>query len=118
MVWLPMFAIFNVRTDVDVCDCTRGLYGHRKSLQWKLTPGENPSSHRGHEPASVLRLVFQSDAVSTELSPFNQVLRGCSSENLIAETDCFVFNFLFDAPVHLLTKKFGANESGSKVLYL
>ena len=24
MVWLPVFGIFNVRTDVDVCDCTRG----------------------------------------------------------------------------------------------
>ena len=28
---------FNVCTDVDACDCTRGLYGHRKSLHWKLT---------------------------------------------------------------------------------
>ena len=24
--------IFNVRTDVDACDCTRGLYGHRKRV--------------------------------------------------------------------------------------
>ena len=24
MVWLPVFGIFNVRTDVDACDCTRG----------------------------------------------------------------------------------------------
>ena len=32
MVWLPAFGIFNVRTDVDACDCTRGLYRHQKSL--------------------------------------------------------------------------------------
>ena len=27
MVWLPVLGIFNVRTDVDACDCTRVLYG-------------------------------------------------------------------------------------------
>ena len=32
MVWLPMFEIFNMRTGVDAWDCTRGLYGNRKSL--------------------------------------------------------------------------------------
>ena len=32
MVWLPVFGIFNVRTDVDACDCIRGLYGHRKRV--------------------------------------------------------------------------------------
>ena len=31
---------FSVRTDVNACDCTRGMYGHRKSLHWKLTLGE------------------------------------------------------------------------------
>ena len=30
MVWLLAFGIVNVHTDVDACDCTRGLYGHRK----------------------------------------------------------------------------------------
>ena len=30
---LPVvFGIVNVRRHVDACDCTRGLYGHRKSL--------------------------------------------------------------------------------------
>ena len=31
MVWLPVCGIFNVHTDVDTCDCTRGavLYAHR-----------------------------------------------------------------------------------------
>ena len=29
MVWLPVFGIFNVRADVDACDCTWGLYRHQ-----------------------------------------------------------------------------------------
>ena len=33
MVWLPVFMIFNVHTDVDASDCTRGLYGQRKALK-------------------------------------------------------------------------------------
>ena len=32
MVWLPVFGIFNVRADVDACDCTRGLCGHRQTV--------------------------------------------------------------------------------------
>ena len=43
MVWLPLFGIFNVRTDVEACDCTRGLYGHREeSLHWKVTGRKIP----------------------------------------------------------------------------
>ena len=46
IVWLPLvpvFGIFNVHTDVDACDCTRGLYGHRKkvctgSWPWEKKP--------------------------------------------------------------------------------
>ena len=61
--------IFNLRTDVAACDCTRGLYRHRKrvftgSWLWE----KNSLPHRGLEPASVLRLAFQSDALPTELS--------------------------------------------------
>ena len=67
MVWLPVFGIFNVHTDVDACDCTRELYGHRKrvctgSYLWE----KNPLPHRGLEPASVLRLAFQSDRLPSE----------------------------------------------------
>ena len=40
VIWLPVFGTFNVRTDGDPCDCTRGLHGHRKSLRRKLTLGE------------------------------------------------------------------------------
>ena len=32
MVWLPVFGIVNVRTGVDACHCTQGLYGHRKGV--------------------------------------------------------------------------------------
>ena len=31
-VWLPMLGIFNVHTDVNVIDCTQGLYRHRKKV--------------------------------------------------------------------------------------
>ena len=59
MVWLPVFGIFNVHTDVDACDCTRELYGHRKrvctgSYLWE----KNPLPHRGLEPASVSCWLF------------------------------------------------------------
>ena len=39
-IWLPLFWIYNVRRDVNASDCTGRLYGHRKSLHWKLTVGE------------------------------------------------------------------------------
>ena len=32
MVWLPVLGFFNVRTDVNACHCTLGLYGHRKRV--------------------------------------------------------------------------------------
>ena len=60
--------IFNVRTDVGTCICTRGLYGHRKrvctgSALWE----KNPLLHLGLDPTSVLHLAFQLDALPTEL---------------------------------------------------
>ena len=69
MVWLPAFGIFNMDTDADACDCTRGLYGHRKSVcagswLWEKTP----LPHWGLKLVSVLRLAFLSDALPTELS--------------------------------------------------
>ena len=56
----------------------------------------------------------------------SQVLRGNASDNLIAETGCFVFNSLFyREPVQLLKKRFSVfcstrlkDELGSRVLYL
>ena len=70
MVWPPVFGIFNVRIDVDACDCTRGRYGHRQRVftgSWLW--GQIPLPHRGLEPASVLRLAFRSDALPTEVFP-------------------------------------------------
>ena len=70
MLWLQAFRMFNVRTDVYACDCTRGLYRHRRRVyigNWLWE--KNPLPHRGLEPASALRLAFQSDAVLTELFP-------------------------------------------------
>ena len=69
MVRLSVFEIFNVRTDVDACDCTRGLHGHCKRIctgSWLWE--KNPLPQRGLEPASVLSLTFLSDAPPTELS--------------------------------------------------
>ena len=70
MVRLPVFGIFNVRTAIDACDCTRGLYGHRKrvctgSWLWE----KNPLLHMGLEPASIQLLcsAFQSDAPPTDV---------------------------------------------------
>ena len=68
MVCLPVLGIFNVYTGVDACDCTWGLYGHSKSLHWKLTGGKNPLLQQGPESTSVLHLGFQLDTLPTELS--------------------------------------------------
>ena len=68
VVWLPVFRIFNVCTDVDACDCTWGLHGHRKRVcteSWVCE--KNPLLHQGIEPSLVLHLAFLSDAVPTEL---------------------------------------------------
>ena len=62
MVWLPVFGIVNVRTGVDACHCTQGLYGHRKGVctgsglekKWK----KKKIPHRGLEPATVCTAVW------------------------------------------------------------
>ena len=56
MLWLPVLGIFNVRTDVDACDCTRVLYGPVRvcTKSWGGGGGGGGSLlHRGLEPASV-----------------------------------------------------------------
>ena len=40
MVWLPVFEIFKVRTDVDACDCIQGLYRHDKIVRTESLLGE------------------------------------------------------------------------------
>ena len=64
MVWLPVSVIFNVRTDVDECNCTCGLCEHRKRVCTECWLwGIDPLPHPGIEPVSVLRLA----SMSTEL---------------------------------------------------
>ena len=52
MVWLPVSGIWNVRTDVDACDCTRGQYGQvtervcTGSWLWE----KDPLTHRDSNP--------------------------------------------------------------------
>ena len=80
MVWLPMFGVFNARTDADACHCTRGLYEHRKTVctgcwLWE----KNPLPHRGLEPASVLRVAFQSDAPIEHFLPYMTIWLSCCS---------------------------------------
>ena len=46
VVWLPVFGIVNVHTDVDACYCALGLYVHRKKVctgNW--CRGKNPLPH-------------------------------------------------------------------------
>ena len=67
MVWLPVFGIFNVRTDADVCNCMCA-YGHGNRVgtgNWLWE--KNSLLHWGLEPISVLLLAFRSDALPTEL---------------------------------------------------
>ena len=52
MVWLPVFEIFNVRTDVDACDCTRGLCRpHERVCTGSWLWEKSPLPHLGLEPA-------------------------------------------------------------------
>ena len=88
-VWLSILGVFNVRTDVDACDCTRGICGHRKrvcteSWLWE----KNPLPHRGIEPASA---ACRSDAIPTELHP-----RPCPiSVLLVLSTICLCMKVSF-----------------------
>ena len=54
-VRLPVFRIFDVPTDADACDCTLGLYGHRKRVStWVKT--QQPQEQR--YPFLSVRAVF------------------------------------------------------------
>ena len=62
---LPVFEIFNVRTDDNAGGCAWGMYGHRKRVCTECWLREkNPFSHLGIEPASP---VCRSDALPTDL---------------------------------------------------
>ena len=87
MVWLPELGIFNVRTDVDACDCTQGC---SNAVRESICTGsrlweKNPLPHRGLEAAPVLRLAFQWDDRPAELIPapgwVSMLLYGCDSDD-------------------------------------
>ena len=69
MVWLPVipvFGIFNMRTDVDACDCTKRLYRHHKRActgrwVWAKNP-QIPWRTGDLKPVLVVHQAFQLDA--------------------------------------------------------
>ena len=57
-------ALTHAHNYADACNCTRGLYGHRKRVCTENWLGENsPLQHRRLQPAAVLPLAFQSNAL-------------------------------------------------------
>ena len=61
------YGIFNVRTDVNACECTQGVYWHPKRVSTESWLWEkNPLPHQGIKPALA---ACQSDALPTELHP-------------------------------------------------
>ena len=68
-------------TDVDACDCTRGLHEDRKSLHRKLTLGKKIPGRTGDSnPRQYGALAFQSDARPTELPPPHLLINRFQSE--------------------------------------
>ena len=74
-----------------------GVYRHRKRVctgSW-LWEKKNPSPHRGLEPASILRLAFQWDALPTDLSlPIAQSC-WCTQQFCIASLFCSLNRYLY-----------------------
>ena len=60
------YRIFNVRTDVNACDCTQRRMDTVKESALKVDSEKNPLLHQGIEPVSA---VCKSDALPTELHP-------------------------------------------------
>ena len=67
MVWLPVFGMFNVRSYADACSCTRGLYGHRKSICTEADFERNIPCHTSDSKHT--HVAFQSDSLPTGLFP-------------------------------------------------
>ena len=62
------YRIFNVRTDVNTCECTRKCGNTVRESALKL--GEKPLPHQGIEPESA---ACRSDSLPTELHPHNGI---------------------------------------------
>ena len=58
------YGVFNVHTDVNACDCTRGCTKPVGESALKVDWKKNPLPHQGIEPVSA---VCRSDALATEL---------------------------------------------------
>ena len=52
MVWLPVFGSFNEHTDINSCDFTQGLHGHRQRVCTKADSGRKIPCHTG-TPTSI-----------------------------------------------------------------
>ena len=74
----------NLRTGVNVCDCTRGLCGYCERVCIKVDFEKNRLPHRGIESASA---ACRSDALPTELHP-------CPLENVTKCDVMFWYNML------------------------
>ena len=98
-----VYGIFNVRTDVNACDCTREMYGHRKSVWTKSWLWEkNPFSHRGIEPASA---ACRSDALPTKLRPHPlKIVLDSRTGSPQDRTKTFFFKIHIDLNSTLLTE--------------
>ena len=102
MVWLPVFGIFNVHTDVDACDCAQELYKHQRESateSWLLE--KNPLLHLD-KSASVLHLAFQLDTLPPELS---QICRSSIVVLSIMHSYkfCWLFTFAVDWALNMIS---------------
>ena len=65
------------------------------------------SFEEGNAKGSVIRRRAQRPRRDVDLDKFSQVLRGSASDDLVAEANYFVFNYLFyGKPVQLLEKRY------------
>ena len=84
------------------------------------------SFEEGDAKGDIIQTRAQRPRRDADLNKFSQVLRGSTSDDLIAEASYFVFKSLFYwEPVQLLEKRFGGfcstrfkDEFGCRVLFL
>ena len=70
MVWLPVFGSFNEHTDINPCNYSQGLHGHRERVCTEIWLWEkNPLPHRDSNQHQYCTSAFQSDDLPTELFP-------------------------------------------------
>ena len=77
-VWLPMLGIFNVRADVNACDCTRGFTNTVRESALKVDSGREKKSCRTGESnqgqlrvgPTLYRLSYIPVVLSPERGPF------------------------------------------------